>query len=115
MFSRIASTAVAGCPGSGGQGRDLRVLGVRTPGGEQQDGDRPRGAGGLMALMGPRVRGDLAGDFPGLDSPDRGDLRVTTDFRSVYGSLIADWLGGDPAAVIPQNGFGTTVGRPMFT
>lgn len=73
------------------------------------------GAGGLMALMGPRVRGDLAGDFPGLDSPDPGDLRVTTDFRSVYGSLIADWLGGDPAAVIPQNGLGTTVGRSMFT
>ncbi len=73
------------------------------------------GAGGLMALMGPRVRGGMAGEFPGLGSLDRGDLRVTTDFRSVYGTLIADWLGGDPAAVIPQNGFPTTVGRSMIT
>lgn len=72
------------------------------------------GAGGLMMLMGSRARGGFQGDFPGLASLDRGDLRVTTDFRSVYGSIIADWLGGDPAAVIPQGGFGTTLGRAIL-
>lgn len=72
------------------------------------------GAGGLMMLMGPRVRGGFRGEFPGLTSLDRGDLRVTTDFRSVYGSLIADWLGGDPGAVIPAGSFGTTLGTPIL-
>lgn len=72
------------------------------------------GAGGLMMLSGPRVRGGFLGDFPGLQSLDDGDLRVTTDFRSVYGSLVADWLGGDPGAVLPQGGFATTLGRPIL-
>jgi uncharacterized protein (DUF1501 family) len=72
------------------------------------------GAGGLMMLMGSRVRGGLRGEFPGLTSLDRGDLRVTTDFRSVYGSIVSDWLGGDPAAVIPAGTFGTTLGSPVL-
>jgi len=32
---------------------------------------------------------------------DRGNLRVTTDFRAVYGSLLGEWMGGDPGAVLP--------------
>ena len=47
----------------------------------------------------------MRGDFPGLSSLDRGDLRVTTDFRAVYSSVIAEWLGGDPGAVIPGGPF----------
>ena len=63
------------------------------------------GAGGLMMAMGSGVRGGMRGDFPGLSSLDRGDLRVTTDFRAVYSSVIAEWLGGDPGAVIPGGAF----------
>ncbi len=28
-------------------------------------------------------------------------MTVATDFRSVYASVIREWLGGDPAAVLP--------------
>ena len=42
------------------------------------------GAGGLMMAIGSAVRGGLRGEFPGLTTLDRGDLRVTTDFRAVY-------------------------------
>jgi uncharacterized protein (DUF1501 family) len=63
------------------------------------------GAGGLMMAMGSAVRGGMRGDFPGLSTLDRGDLRVTTDFRAVYSSVIAEWLGGDPGAVIPGGPF----------
>jgi uncharacterized protein (DUF1501 family) len=27
---------------------------------------------------------------------------VTTDFRSVYASLLSDWLGVEPARVLPR-------------
>ncbi len=68
---------------------------------ESNESGTDHGAGGLMLALGSSVRGGLRGDFPGLASLDRGDLRVTTDFRSVYASLVGEWLGGDPGAVIP--------------
>ncbi|MGD9694142.1 MAG: DUF1501 domain-containing protein [Thermoleophilia bacterium] len=69
------------------------------------------GAGGLMMAMGSGVRGGLRGEFPGLATLDRGDLRVTTDFRAVYSAIVAEWLGGDPRAVIPGGPFG--LGAPL--
>lgn len=70
------------------------------------------GAGGLMMAMGSSVRGGMRGEFPGLSSLDRGDLRVTTDFRAVYSALVGEWLGGDPAAVIPGGPF--PLGAPLI-
>ena len=34
-----------------------------------------------------------------------GDLVVKTDFRTVYQQLIAEWLGGDPNAILPGGPF----------
>lgn len=72
---------------------------------EENDGQgTDHGAGGLMMLSGSHVRGGQAAEFPGcvdgalLD----GNLRPATDFRSVYQSVLAEWLGGDPAAVLPD-------------
>jgi uncharacterized protein (DUF1501 family) len=65
------------------------------------------GAGGLMMLAGSGVKGGYAAPFPGLQTLDSsGDLLVPTDFRSVYQETIAQWLGGDPAAVLPSPGGG---------
>jgi uncharacterized protein (DUF1501 family) len=72
---------------------------------ETNEGGTDHGAGGLMMAMGSAVRGGMRGDFPGLSVLDRGDLRVTTDFRSVYSSIIGEWLGGEPGAVIPGGPF----------
>jgi uncharacterized protein (DUF1501 family) len=47
----------------------------------------------------------MRGDFPGLTTLDRGDLRTTTDYRSVYSSIVGEWLGGEPGAVIPGGPF----------
>ena len=69
------------------------------------------GAGGLMMAMGSSVRGGMRGAFPGLSQLYNGDLRVTTDFRGVYSSVISEWLGGDPAAVIPGGPF--PLGGPL--
>jgi uncharacterized protein (DUF1501 family) len=69
------------------------------------------GAGGLMMAMGSSVRGGMRGAFPGLSQLYNGDLRVTTDFRAVYTSVISEWLGGDPGAVIPGGPF--PLGGPL--
>ncbi|HMS60999.1 MAG TPA: DUF1501 domain-containing protein [Solirubrobacteraceae bacterium] len=63
------------------------------------------GAGGMMLVSGSAVRGGLAGEHPGVKVEDDGDLVVKTDFRSVYQSLIGEWLGGDPAAILPGGPF----------
>ncbi len=63
------------------------------------------GAGGMMLVSGSAVRGGLAGEHPGVQVEDDGDLVVKTDFRSVYQSLIGEWLGGDPAAILPGGPF----------
>jgi uncharacterized protein (DUF1501 family) len=60
------------------------------------------GAGGLMMAMGSGVRGGLASVWPGCETNERlnGNLQVPTDFRSVYRSVIEEWLGDDPQAVL---------------
>lgn len=63
------------------------------------------GAGGPILVSGSAVRGGLTGEHPGVRVDDDGDLVVKTDFRSVYQSLIAEWLGGDPAAILPGGPF----------
>lgn len=69
---------------------------------EQNETGTDHGAGGLMMAMGSSVVGGMRGELPSLSSPDRnGDLVVTTDFRSVYRSLISEWLGGDPGRILP--------------
>ncbi len=45
----------------------------------------------------------MVGGFPGLSKLDRdGNLRATSDFRTVYCSLLEQWMNVDAAAVIPD-------------
>ena len=58
------------------------------------------GAGGLMMAMGSKVRGGLASVWPGCrptdlvpdNNPAQGNLKVPTDYRSVYRAVIEEWL-----------------------
>jgi uncharacterized protein (DUF1501 family) len=58
------------------------------------------GSAGPVLLFGAPVAGGLAGQPCSLTSLDNGNLKYTTDFRSVYQSVIGDWLGGDPVAAL---------------
>jgi uncharacterized protein (DUF1501 family) len=61
------------------------------------------GAAGIGFVVGTRASGRMVGELPDLSRLDRdGNLRPNSDFRSLYRTLIADWLGGDPQAVIPR-------------
>ena len=60
------------------------------------------GAAGAGFLIGSRVHGRMIGEFPGLAKLDEdGNLRATSDFRGLYGSLLEEWLGADADAIIP--------------
>jgi uncharacterized protein (DUF1501 family) len=58
------------------------------------------GVAGPVFLAGPSVRGGLHGRHPSLKDLIKGDLRHTTDFRSIYASLIRQWMGADPREVL---------------
>ena len=68
----------------------------------QENGSRgsDHGKAGPMFVVGPAVRGGFFGGRPSLTDLDGGDLRHTTDFRSVYGTLIERWFGVNHEAVL---------------
>jgi len=75
--------------------------------GEGPTAGTDHGAGGLMMAMGSAVRGGFAADWPGCETAERvpandnqGNLKVPTDYRSVYKAVIEEWFEGDPEAVI---------------
>tara|TARA_B100001939_G_scaffold83850_1_gene71570 strand:- start:940 stop:2157 length:1218 start_codon:yes stop_codon:yes gene_type:complete len=58
------------------------------------------GAAGPMFLMGGTVKAGLHGAHPSLTDLDQGDLKHHTDFRSIYTTLLEDWLGWDAKAAV---------------
>jgi len=56
-----------------------------------------------MYLVGGGVKGGLYGGNPDLAHLSNGDLQMTIDFRSVYATLLAGWLGADAGAVLGGN------------
>jgi uncharacterized protein (DUF1501 family) len=60
------------------------------------------GAAGCAFVIGSKAKGEMVGEFPGLSSLDEDDnLKVTSDFRGMYCSLLEQWLGQDAEPVIP--------------
>ncbi|MDB5385235.1 MAG: hypothetical protein JWM11_881 [Planctomycetaceae bacterium] len=51
------------------------------------------GAAGPVFLSGGAVKGGVHGAHPSLTDLDDGDLKFHTDFRSIYATLLDDWLG----------------------
>jgi uncharacterized protein (DUF1501 family) len=54
-----------------------------------------------MFVIGNGVEGGLHGRHPSLTDLDDGNLKMTTDFRRVYATMIRDWLGyKDPESIL---------------
>jgi uncharacterized protein (DUF1501 family) len=69
---------------------------------EENGGGTDHGAAGLAFLVGKHAGGTMIGGFPGLTSLDPQDNLVhTSDFRTMYCTLLHDWLGVDPGPIIP--------------
>jgi uncharacterized protein (DUF1501 family) len=58
------------------------------------------GAAGPMFVMGSAFRGGFVGPHPSLQDLGRSDLVFHTDFRSVYATLLNEWLQTDPQPVL---------------
>jgi uncharacterized protein (DUF1501 family) len=58
------------------------------------------GAAGPVFLSGGKVKGGLHGAYPSLTDLDGGDLKYTTDFRTIYAAILENWLGASCETVI---------------
>jgi len=68
---------------------------------ENASGGTDHGTAGPMFVLGSRVAGGLYGAHPSLtDLDDRGDLRHTTDFRSVYATVVERHFGASAERVL---------------
>lgn len=79
------------------QGNDKRVVlmtfsefGRRVA--ENASAGTDHGKASCLLLAGPSVKAGLHGAAPSLTDLSEGDIRHTVDFRSVYGTLLGDWL-----------------------
>jgi len=56
-------------------------------------GGTDHGAAAPMFVMGKGVREGVVGNHPSLTNLDQGDLRYGVDLRSVYATILQNWLG----------------------
>jgi uncharacterized protein (DUF1501 family) len=73
---------------------------------QNASGGTDHGAAAPMFLMGPKITPGLLGKYPSLKDLDQGDLKYSTDFRSVYATVLQNWLG-TPSKPILGNQFPT--------
>jgi len=60
---------------------------------ENRSGGTDHGAGSMLFLAGGGVRGGFHGAAPDLDDLQAGDLKHQADFRSIYATVLEQWLG----------------------
>ncbi|MCC6426700.1 MAG: DUF1501 domain-containing protein [Phycisphaerales bacterium] len=67
------------------------------------------GTAAPMFLFGPMVKPGIHGDHPSLQDLDDGDLKYKIDFRSVYASVLDDWMKADSKAILEGSYRGVSV------
>jgi uncharacterized protein (DUF1501 family) len=63
------------------------------------------GTAGPMFVVGEGVKGGFYGQTPSLTDLDDGNLKMTTDFRRVYATTIAEWMQHKDTASILKGKF----------
>jgi uncharacterized protein (DUF1501 family) len=69
---------------------------------ENGSGGTDHGTAAPVFLLGDGLRGGLVGEHPSLTDLQDFDLKLGIDFRSIYATLLAGWLGQEPDAVLGQ-------------
>src|SRR5688572_8524538 len=69
---------------------------------ENASGGTDHGAASVMFMAGKKINAGLLGKYPSLAPGDlhNGDLKFTTDFRSVYAGVLEQWLKTPCAPVL---------------
>lgn len=83
---------------------DVMLLGFSEFGrrvNENGSGGTDHGTAAPMFVLGNSVKGGFYGDIPNLTKLDSaGNLMYSTDFRSVYNTILTDWLNTDAQAIL---------------
>ena len=80
---------------------------------QENNGGTDHGTAGLAFCVGKSVKGGLYGGYPDLSSLDsNGNMKFTTDFRSLYATVLERWLG--QAATTTDTLLGSTYPRLGF-
>jgi uncharacterized protein (DUF1501 family) len=58
------------------------------------------GTAAPMFLFGPMVKPGVLTEHPSLSDLDEGDLKFTTDFRTVYAGVLEQWLKADSRKIL---------------
>lgn len=69
---------------------------------ENSSGGTDHGAAAPLFVLGGGVRPGLYGRQPSLTQLDKGDLIYNVDFRSVYATVLENWLGAPGEAVLKR-------------
>lgn len=67
---------------------------------ENANGGTDHGAAAPLFLLGGPVKGGLHGKVPSLTDLNKGDLKFSTDFRSVYATILEKWLQTDHQPIL---------------
>jgi uncharacterized protein (DUF1501 family) len=107
LMSRFAESVGAFWKDLKAQKNDERVLmmtfsefGRRVA--QNASGGTDHGAAAPAFLFGPRVKGGLHGEHPSLTELDNGDLKYRTDFRSLYATILQQWLDTPSKPILGQ-------------
>jgi uncharacterized protein (DUF1501 family) len=57
-------------------------------------------------MIGGAVKGGVYGTYPDLSDTNMGNVRFSTDFRSVYATVLEHWLGR-PSRPVLEGDFAT--------
>ena len=64
------------------------------------------GAASVAFAVGEKVKGGIYGEYPSLEpgqQEEGGNLKHNMDFRSVYSTILEDWLGVDSVPIVGGN------------
>jgi uncharacterized protein (DUF1501 family) len=67
---------------------------------QNASGGTDHGAAAPMFIFGPKLQQGLVGRHPSLTDLDSGDLKYHIDFRSVYATLLQNWLDAPSKPVL---------------
>jgi uncharacterized protein (DUF1501 family) len=67
---------------------------------ENESKGTDHGTAAPLFVMGSKIKGGLHGTAPSLDIPPNQDIAFTTDFRSVYSTMLENWLNCPSAPVL---------------
>jgi uncharacterized protein (DUF1501 family) len=72
--------------------------------GQNASGGTDHGTAAALFVAGHPVKGGrFYGDEPSLTDLDQGDLKFTTDFRSVFATVLANVIGVDPKIALDRS------------